>query len=203
MRPIFLAALVALPMLAQAQNVSQPATLRPASEFASIGDKTERSRALFGEAMKVIGHPRCMNCHPATDRPTQGEDRHPHQPPVTRGPANFGAAGMQCNTCHMPGNTPTIGENIRSIPGDPAWHLAPLEMGWQGKSAAAICEQIKDKSRNGGKDLVALHEHMAKDHLVGWGWNPGEGRVPAPGTQAQFGDIIKAWIDTGAVCPTQ
>lgn len=42
---------------------------------------------------------------------------------------------------------------------------------------------------------------MAHDHLVGWGWNPGEGRAPAPGTQAQFGELIQAWIDTGAKCP--
>jgi hypothetical protein len=42
---------------------------------------------------------------------------------------------------------------------------------------------------------------MAKDELVGWGWAPGEGRDPVPGTQARFGEIIQAWIDTGAVCP--
>ena len=32
-------------------------------------------------------------------------------------------------------------------------------------------------------------------------WNPGLGRTPAPGTQAQLGDLIQAWIDTGAKCP--
>jgi hypothetical protein len=26
-----------------------------------------------------------MNCHPAGDHPTQGDDRHPHDPPVERG----------------------------------------------------------------------------------------------------------------------
>jgi hypothetical protein len=74
-------------------------------------------------------------------------------------------------------------------------------MAWEGKSLGQICEQIKDPARNGGKDLAALHEHMAHDSLVGWGWTPGDGREPAPGTQAVFGEIIKAWIDTGAVCP--
>jgi hypothetical protein len=49
--------------------------------------------------------------------------------------------------------------------------------------------------------MAELHHHMAEDHLVGWGWNPGAGRVPAPGTQAQFGELIQAWIDTGAKCP--
>jgi hypothetical protein len=46
-----------------------------------------------------------------------------------------------------------------------------------------------------------MHEHMAHDSLVGWGWAPGGQREPAPGTQAQFGALIKAWIDTGAACP--
>jgi hypothetical protein len=47
-------------------------------------------------------------------------------------------------------------------------------------------------------DLV---HHMAEDSLVGWGWHPGAGRTPAPGTQAEFGALIKAWVDTGAACP--
>ena len=42
---------------------------------------------------------------------------------------------------------------------------------------------------------------MAHDELVGWGWSPGEGRTPAPGTQQQFGELIRAWIDSGAACP--
>jgi hypothetical protein len=42
---------------------------------------------------------------------------------------------------------------------------------------------------------------MANDDLVAWGWNPGAGREPAPGTQAQLGELVKAWIDAGAHCP--
>jgi hypothetical protein len=61
--------------------------------------------------------------------------------------------------------------------------------------------QIKDKDRNGGKDMAALIHHMAEDELVGWGWNPGAGRTPAPGTQKQFGELIKAWAEAGAACP--
>jgi hypothetical protein len=74
-------------------------------------------------------------------------------------------------------------------------------MAWAGKSLAEICQQIKDPARNGGKSMAALIEHSAHDSLVGWGWAPGQGRVPAPGTQAQFGDLMAAWADTGAVCP--
>jgi len=42
----------------------------------------------------------------------------------------------------------------------------------------------KDKDRNGGKDMAALIHHMAEDELVGWAWDPGTGRTPAPGTQS-------------------
>jgi hypothetical protein len=74
-------------------------------------------------------------------------------------------------------------------------------MAWQGKSLREICLQLKDGTRNGGRSLSKLHEHMAKDRLVGWAWHPGEGRSPAPGTQAQLGALIQAWISTGAHCP--
>jgi hypothetical protein len=48
---------------------------------------------------------------------------------------------------------------------------------------------------------VLLQEHVAKDDLIAWGWNPGTGRDPAPGTQEGAGQLIQAWIDTGAQCP--
>lgn len=81
------------------------------------------------------------------------------------------------------------------------WHLAPIEMAWQGKTLGQICEQIKDPARNGNKDMAALVRHMAEDSLVGWGWSPGAGRTPVPGTQAEFGGLIKAWAEAGAHCP--
>ena len=51
------------------------------------------------------------------------------------------------------------------------------------------------------KIIARLTDHFAKDDLVAWAWNPGAGRAPAPGTQQQLGELIKAWIDTGAQCP--
>jgi len=80
------------------------------------------------------------------------------------------------------------------------WHLAPIEMAWVGLSLGGICEQFKDPKRNGSRSLPQIHEHMAHDPLVGWGWMPGAHREPAPGTQAQFGELIDAWIRTGAHC---
>jgi hypothetical protein len=161
-----------------------------------------RSRALFSEAAKVIMNPRCMNCHPKTDSPLQGNDQHAHMPPVSRGDSGVGVAGAPCSTCHSERNF-TLSEkaSYRSIPGHPRWGLAPIEMAWEGKSVGEICVQLKDPARNGGRDLALLQEHFAKDDLVAWGWNPGEGRVPAPGSQARLGELVKAWIDTGAQCP--
>ncbi len=170
--------------------------LKTADSFNTIADSKARSVALFTEAGKVIQHPRCLNCHPKGDSPTQGEDLHPHSPLVVRGPDGHGAIGMQCTTCHQPTNFEASG-----VPGNVAWHLAPKEMAWQGRSLGQICEQIKDKKRNGGKSLAQIADHMANDGLVGWGWMPGGKREPAPGTQEQFGALIQAWIDTGAVCP--
>ena len=178
---------------------SQTAGLRSASAFDQIADRKARSSAIFSEMGKVIQHPRCLNCHPRGDRPTQGNGR-PHSPPVQRGPAGVGVPGMECVVCHGPANV-TFANGEGSIPGNPAWHLAPRVMAWQGLSLRAICEQLKDRRRNGGKSLAELQHHNAEDSLVGWGWKPGLGRAPAPGSQKLFGDLTQAWIDTGAACP--
>lgn len=171
-------------------------SLRPVSSFDKIKNKQQRAVALFEEAGKVIQSPRCMNCHPATERPTQTDRMRPHQPLVVRGDGGMGAPGMFCNTCHHAANF-----NAAGVPGHPKWHLAPEEMAWQGKTLGAICEQIKDRKRNGNMDLAALVKHMGEDDLVGWAWSPGPGRTPAPGTQKEFGALIKAWADAGATCP--
>jgi hypothetical protein len=178
---------------AEAQGRDQ---LRPVSAFAGIADPSGRSVALFEEAGKVLQHPRCVNCHPAGDRPLQGEDGHPHQPWVRRGADGFGVAGLRCKTCHQAANYGPAG-----VPGHPKWHLAPIEMAWQGKTLGQICEQVKDPGRNGGHTLAEIIPHMAEDSLVGAGWSPVAGRAPAPGTQASFGALIRAWVETGAVCP--
>jgi hypothetical protein len=201
MRPIaiLLAGALTIVAVGMAVSAAQPdpaETLKSVQAFSAISDDKQRSLALFEEAGKVITHARCVNCHPAGDRPAQGDDRHPHMPLVVRGVDNFGAVGMRCTTCHGPANFDPAG-----IPGHPEWHLAPIEMAWVGKSLGEICQQIKDPARNGGKSMEELIHHMAEDSLVGWGWHPGVGRQPAPGTQKEFGELIKAWVDTGAVCP--
>ncbi|RYH04587.1 Isoquinoline 1-oxidoreductase subunit [Salipiger sp. IMCC34102] len=198
MKPIALTgalALLAAPAFAETVN-----GLRTVNEFAAIADETERSTALFEEMFAVISHPRCLNCHPVDNIPRQGDDLALHNPPVVRGDGGMGAPGMRCSTCHGPENVAyTTGAG--SIPGHVPWHLAPIETGWIGLTPAEVCAQLKDPERNGGRTLAELHEHNAEDGLVGWGWEPGAGREPAPGTQEIFGELTQAWIDTGAACP--
>ena len=182
-----------------AQTVAADSALRPASSFTSISGSQARAAALFTEAGKVLQHPRCVNCHPRTDRPLQGDAMQVHQPPVVRGKGGHGAVAMQCSTCHGTKNfaaTQTV-----TVPGHENWHLAPISMAWEGRSLREICLQLKDPKRNGGKSMKQMVEHMAHDSLVGWGWQPGTGRTPAPGTQKQLGELIQAWVDAGAHCP--
>jgi hypothetical protein len=164
--------------------------------FAAIQDTAKRSVAMFGEIGKVLTHQRCVNCHPAGDRPRQGDSMRLHQPPVERGKDGFGVAAMRCSICHQKSNF-----DPGRVPGHPNWHLAPREMAWEGKTLGQICTQIKDPKRNGGRSLEQIAEHIGKDTLVGWAWAPGYGRNPAPGTQAEMGALVAAWIRTGAHCP--
>jgi hypothetical protein len=172
--------------------------LRTVADFDGIRDRAARSKALFVEMSRVLMHPRCVNCHPAGDVPHQGMSLVLHDPPVVRGPGGHGVVGMECEACHQDRN-----QALTRVPGAPKWHLAPLEMAWVGKSAPAICAQMKDPARNDGKTLAQIVEHNAHDELVAWGWAPGADREPAPGTQAQFGALVAAWVETGAECPDE
>jgi len=186
-----------LALLAAAPRASgEEGSLRPPEAFAGITDRAERSAALFTETSKVLTHPRCINCHPAGDVPLQGEDGRVHEPPVDRGRGGLGPVGMQCNTCHGRENF-----DPGQVPGAPAWHLAPPAMAWEGLSIGELCAQLKDPERTGGRDLEAVGRHMAEDELVAWGWEPGEGREPAPGSRKILAALIRAWIETGAACP--
>lgn len=163
--------------------------LRPSVAFAGIADRAERSRAVFAEASRVFLSPRCANCHPADDSPRQGDLHALHDPPVVRGPADRGVPGMQCATCHQDANV-----ELARVPGAPDWHLAPVRMAWLGKTAAELCTQLQ-------KESDGIVEHVGHDKLVAWGWKPGSGREPAPGSAAVLADLMQAWIDTGAECP--
>jgi hypothetical protein len=134
--------------------------------------------------------------------PTQGDGLKLHAPLITADAEGHGPSGLACTACHQADNVRTFADPIASIPGHKPWALAPASMSWQGKSIGEICAQLKNVKRNGNRTLAQIHKHMAEDGLVGWAWHPGEGRKPAPGTWPQFAELIQAWIETGAHCPS-
>src|ERR1700687_6371947 len=107
MRFLILASVAAFAMgmltsYAAAQTASNP--LASPESFASIADTDARSAAIFTELGRVLTHPRCVNCHPAGDRPRQGDQRRLHQPPVERGADGLGLESMRCSSCHQGAN---------------------------------------------------------------------------------------------------
>ncbi len=151
----------------------------------------------------VFAHPRCANCHVEDDHPRwsgpEFQAARYHGFNVRRGEdgSGFGNAGLRCTTCHFDSNSSVL----HGPPGAEGWHLAPAEMVWWQKSSAEICAQIKDPARNGGRTLDEVAVHVRDDKLVAWGWAPGPGREPAPGSAGETYEAIKNWIAAGAPCP--
>ncbi len=189
-----IAALLALAVLALATVKAAPR-----SSTASPKPDAAASREAFLEVYKVFVSPRCQNCHPSGDAPLQGDDSHPHLQNVKRGKDGHGVYGMRCDTCHQSGNL--AGEHMP--PGNPKWALPPPEnkMVFVGRTPAQLCRQLKDPKQNGGRSLQRLFEHVSSDDLVGWGWDPGDGRALPPLNRADTSAQMKVWIDGGAACP--
>jgi hypothetical protein len=163
----------------------------------------EAGLADWEEIHAVFAHPRCANCHVEDDNPRwsgahYGQTR-VHAFNVRRGEDGFGSPAMQCSACHSEDNSPIL----HGPPGAPHWHLAPAEMAWFDRSSAEICAQIKDPGRNGDRTLDEVAEHVRDDALVGWGWQPGTGREPAPGSADELFEAIERWAANGAPCPQE
>ncbi len=171
------------------------ATLALVAQTASPAPNAERSAAAFRKLATVLRHPRCMNCHTATNFPRQGDDRHRHNQNVLRGPDDHGVPAMQCATCHGDINVES------GVPGAPGWALAPLSMAWEGLDDGQLADRLKDQNRNGPRSLDEIYDHIANNELVGWAWKPGGNRAPPPMPREEFARLVREWIDTGAVSP--
>jgi len=166
-------------------------------------DESDQDFIAYKTMMKVVTHVRCMNCHPAGDRPLQGEDSHIHYFGVQRGEDGHGVAALKCGTCHQDENNLNSG-----VPGAPHWHLAPRSMAWEGLSDPEIARRIVDQKFNGGKTLQEIEKHMTEDDLVLWAFNPGvnnEGipREKPPVSEQEFIEAVKLWIASGAKIPNE
>jgi hypothetical protein len=151
--------------------------------------------AAWGKIVEVLRHPRCLNCH-QLEHPLQGDSRRMHIPPVVPGPDNFGAGTMRCYNCHNDRNN-----EMARVPGAPKWSLAPANMLWEGKSSAELCELLKMQSLYQSAIPEAIIEHMAEEHLVLWGWDPGPGRTPVSIPHDEFVRLVKVWVTAGLPCP--
>jgi len=178
-------------------------------------EQTRRNKSTAGRAeglaawqkvYSVLTHPRCINCHTATNYPQQGDDRHRHFANVVRGPEGQGVPGLNCATCHQTANADSTG-----VPGAQGWHLAPLSMAWQDRddrvlSSAAVCRAVTDRSKNENLDGPGLLKHHAEAELVRWAWTPGrridgKTRTTPPLSHAEFVEATRRWVEAGRPCP--
>ena len=169
---------------------------------------TSRARGLaaWEQVYSVLTHPRCINCHTATNYPQQGDDRHRHFANVIRGPEGKGVPALNCVSCHQDANADSTG-----VPGGHDWHLAPLSMKWQDTndnplSSAAICRSVTDRSKNGNLDGPQLLKHHEEAVLVLWAWNPGRRldgtmRTLPPLSHEKFVAATRLWVEAGMPCP--
>jgi hypothetical protein len=166
----------------------------------------EAGLAAWQQVYSVLTHPRCINCHTATNYPQQGDDRHPHLFNVKRGPGGKGVPGLNCATCHQDANADSTG-----VPGAHNWHLAPLSMKWQDLndqvlSSAEICRSLTDRSKDDGLDGRGLLKHHQLEPLVQWAFQPGRSRDGAarslpPLTHEEFVTATRTWVEAGTPCP--
>ena len=162
--------------------------------------------AAWDQIYSVLTHPRCINCHTATNYPQQGDDRHRHFANVVRGPEGKGVPALQCVSCHQEANADTTG-----VPGAHGWHLAPLSMRWQDRndrilSSAQVCRAITDRSKNGNLGGAGLLKHHTEEPLVLWAFQPGRridgsSRTLPPLIHDQFVEVTRRWVEVGMPCP--
>lgn len=155
----------------------------------------------FDKMMSVLTHKRCVNCHPAGDRPHQGEDSHVHNFGVQRGDDNHGLAALRCETCHQHENNDYAG-----VPGAPEWSLAPRKMAWEGLTRVEIARSMLNPENNGGRSLEETVKHLTEHELVLWAWEPGvdasgNPRELPPVPKDEYIEAVKAWAEAGAPIP--
>jgi mono/diheme cytochrome c family protein len=163
------------------------------------------------------------------DYPRQGDDRHPHYYSVVRGETisaetaektgvhvdiGVGAPFERCAMCHGGHNddaTGIPGTEDPAHPGESFWGLAPASMAFESSPGVTLtghelCARLKDKSRNGNRELADTLHHIATEPLILWSWKPGkrasgESRTTPPVSHDDFVADFSKWMDDGAPCP--
>ncbi len=157
----------------------------------------------------VLTHPRCVNCHVESGAPPmwsgpEFETAVPHGMNIQGGESRIGAELLPCQSCHVTSTLPNEVPHAAPHAGMD-WRLAPPEFVWFDVPGPAICTQLRDPERNGGRDGPALIEHITHDAeeqgFITWGLDPGAGREPAPGDLQAHLDDTAAWVAAGMPCP--
>jgi hypothetical protein len=158
-----------------------------------------RALAAFRDVTAVLASPRCVNCHIAGDSPLQGDDGQPHVMRIKRGADGRGTPAVRCQACHQSQNIAAD----HAPPGAEGWRLPPpnARMAWQGLSPSALCRNLNDPRKTGGRTLAQLVRHVSGDHLVQWGFQPGPGRTVPPLSHEAFVAAFQTWADAGGPCP--
>lgn len=184
MRALATILMLALPCAAQAQDAG--------------------GSAAWDRIYAAASHPRCTNCHvgdsgrPAWDDLGYGAARL-HGMNIVAGDSRIGAETIPCSACHIsaagdnavPHAAPQIGE---------AWRLPPVELAWRGKSSAEVCRQLRNPETNDGFDMAELVDHVKTSAFVSYGFNPGAGRAPAPGSVETLAQDLQIWATAGTPC---
>ncbi|MEQ6250275.1 hypothetical protein ABMC89_15375 [Sulfitobacter sp. HNIBRBA3233] len=180
--------------------------LLPVGAVAQGGDSPARADgiAAWSRIYATVSHPRCTNCHvgdsgrPGWEALGYGEGRL-HAMNIVAGDSRIGAETIPCRTCHIsaagPNDTPHAAPQI-----DDAWRLPPVELAWRGKTSEEVCAQLRDPERNDGFDIEGLAQHVLESAFVNWGFAPGGGREPAPGSAQALAADIRAWGAAGMPC---
>ncbi len=177
--------------------------------FAALGsaanaqDMTAGATA-WSKIYAVASHPRCTNCHvgssgrPAWDDLGFGPKRL-HGMNITADDSRIGALSVPCRTCHIgaagKNDLPHAAPQV-----DDAWRLPPVELAWRGKTSAEVCQQFRNPETNDGFDVVQLVEHVRTSVFVSYGFTPGAGRNPAPGSVEELAIHLEEWGAAGMPC---
>ena len=177
-----------------------PISAMPETKPSATPDE-EVAKKAFLAAYTVLLHPRCVNCHSAGNVPTQGDESTAHKgEKLQRGPDGRGVAPFKCTLCHKAANKDT-GPIL--APGVPDWRMPSqaMPMVFAKRTAAELCVQLKDLTQTGGRTPAMIVEHVKKDALVTWGWNPGLKRTKPPLSHEDFVKQMEGWANNGAACP--
>ncbi len=202
--PTSLLALSMLGATALAAGDSGLTLNRPAGEISA-----DAAAAAWERIYAVLSHPRCANCHvdernvPMWSGPSYDAPR-PHGMNINAGASRMGVESLLCSTCHITSAGPNSVAHGAPHAGHP-WMLAPAAFAWYGKDSVSICAQLRDPARNGGRDGEGLVQHILHDAqahaFITWGFAPGGGREPAPGSMQAHLDDMLIWTAAGMPCP--